>query len=264
MPPIMRTRATSWRFLAAAVGLALGLIQDERALAQWPQNAPPNAPSNLSQALQEQGCAISAGGLPQLPSDIMMSVITPNRDDEKEIFRGFDNGYRIFGRLFDVDPAYGIYEDDSPNAFALARDLSGLDSPDGLVLIGRNLIRAEQQGSKRLWQAVITFVFAHEFAHTLQFKRAIKLPTRQSEFLSDYLAGWAIGRENRSDKRFFTDADSVVKALLDKRYYRFNAESSHGTPDQRIAAFRAGLRSGEGYADLDDAIAEGISAAERL
>jgi hypothetical protein len=139
---------------------------------------------------------------------------------------------------FMVHPNFGIIQDgNSPNAFAMPR-VTNPNFPDGTVAFGINLLRNEL-GSTGTGCSTAAIV-AHEYAHILQFKAGGVPQGKYSELHADFLAGWYIGNRGRWVP---TNAFSSMFSFYQKGDYSFNSPGHHGTPDQRAAAFRAGVEA---------------------
>jgi hypothetical protein len=151
-------------------------------------------------------------------------------------------------RLLMVFPAiFYMREDDQPNASAywmILPDLlrqEGRDSrccPDGTVLIGLKLIEYERRATYGTGLS-IPAIEAHEFDHIAQYK--YKFPWEEGkwrELHADFFAGWYIAHRNRF---LVTSPDQAMANFYYKGDYDFNNPDHHGTPEERVAAFRAGF-----------------------
>jgi hypothetical protein len=225
------------------------------AVGQWPKGGT-DSKSKSQQYVKTEGCAVNPSDLPQLLSSIRYTVIMPNNDADMEIFRGLWNGDRLMSRAFDVDVTYGLYDDESPNAFATATDISEMNARDGTVLIGRKLIASERRSNPRIWMASATFVLAHEYAHIFQFKRGVEIDNPHFELQADYLAGWWLGQENAKGSVYYTNMSVVRDSLLAKGSYAFNSTEFHGTASQRREALSRGYNAGYSGLPLQDAFDE--------
>ena len=137
------------------------------------------------------------------------------------------------GRAFGVRPSCYFYDDrGSPNARA-APEVTGLNGPDGTVIIGAELLAKERkrrsdcearaseenrlaekdpsktwgtnilEGVARVtdcawWSEVPVFIVAHEFGHILQYKKGMQAGGAwQMEPHADYLAGWFLASRKK-------------------------------------------------------------------
>lgn len=210
------------------------------------------------------GCYIRDAQLPVLLSSIRYTVIISGNDADNEIFRGLQNADRLIGRAFGVDVVYGLYSDESPNAFATAKDIAEMGNRDGTVLIGRKLVQSERHSNPQMWTASLTYVLAHEYAHSLQFKRGLDLKNPDLELHADYLAGWWLGQENAKHSAYYTDMSVVISSILAKGSYAFNSPEFHGTARQRREALNSGYNSGYEGKTLGSAFRDGIRVAQRI
>ena len=74
-----------------------------------------------------------------------------------------------------------------------------------------------------------------------------------SELHADFLAGYYFSRTGRTERSLITFGES----LFSKGDYDYNDKQHHGTPQQRVAAMRAGY--GAGRYDLDEATNRGVT-----
>lgn len=142
-------------------------------------------------------------------------------------------------QTFQVAP-WGYFLDDrgSPNAMA-SPDVSNPNGPDGTVVIGLTLLQAELARDRGVGLSVPA-IMAHEFAHIVQFKRNVRLPTSKMELQADFLAGWYLGLRSRF---IFTDVRPAFQSFFEKGDYAFNDPMHHGTPQQRLNAIASGLQA---------------------
>jgi predicted metalloprotease len=100
----------------------------------------------------------------------------------------------------------------------------------------------------------IAAIMAHEFAHIAQFRRGPNEPTIIRELHADFLAGWYLA----NDPQFqLSNVEPAFRAFYDRGDYQFNRQTSHGTPQQRLSAVKAGYqRVGT---SLDRAYTDGLA-----
>jgi GMP synthase-like glutamine amidotransferase len=126
--------------------------------------------------------------------------------------------------------------------------------PGGNVLLGQQL--ADQYVSKHdaayAFQA-LGYIAAHEYGHQFQFRMTSgKIAGGPAtELQADAIAGYWIGmrlREQVDQGLSGEEAKAVIsideKAAFDIGDYLFGSPSHHGTPAQRHAAVRQGIKSG--------------------
>jgi hypothetical protein len=144
-------------------------------------------------------------------------------------------------RVFGVSPR-GFFFDDrrSPNAYATS-DVVNESGPDGTIVFGLRLLQGELARDGGIGFSVPA-IMAHEFAHLVQFKNGIDLPTVQMELQADFMAGWYLGLRGRF---VYTDVRPAFQAFFQIGDYDFNNPGHHGTPQQRLAAIQAGFRSSD-------------------
>lgn len=229
--------------------------------AQWPQ---PGSGGEIRRfaSISTGGCAISGDDAQKIRlSDLRYNSPPFSRGDPDEpISKGFIIAATDAGLAFDVDAEYGVYDDSSPNALAIPVDITTLrnQKPDGTVLIGRRLILEEQRRSQAYWGTSVTLFIAHEFAHIRQFKKRLNLPIQQRELHADYMAGWYLGAWNRNTGGTYANMEFAARALFSKGDYEFNALASHGSPEKRVSALKAGYRVGLARYSMEDAFRSGV------
>jgi hypothetical protein len=151
---------------------------------------------------------------------------------------------RVFGVLA---PVYLIKEVGGPNSQALrptARrllsqlpDYSPFFAPDGAILLGWDLLVKESNSYNRTGFG-IPAVLSHEFAHILQYKLGFPYGYKWQELHADYLAGWFTAHRCRCRPQ---DMNEAMMSFYGRGDYRFNNPRHHGTPEERLDAFMAGV-----------------------
>jgi hypothetical protein len=164
---------------------------------------------------------------------------TGNRD----IDRALDRSLVRMSSTFGIDPVFGFFEDEQPNAFAApeSNDLSRT----GTVLFGLNLFN-DLQATDPSGVSVLG-VAAHEFAHIWQFHsgyyKAIRGngPTvKRLELNADFLAGYYLGlRKSAVPGASLWIFGEKLWGLGDMNV---NDRDHHGTPAERTAAAEAGFK----------------------
>ena len=171
-------------------------------------------------------------------------------------------------RAFEVNPSVAYYDDrGSANAFAHPANTHG--STDGSIRLGVNLVHGEfrlwrdklyaqsrvtgQDPVKLLEQRnagasyTIWAIIAHEAAHIMQIKNGAANSGRNTELQADFLAGWYFARmkkEDPADFQQFRQMEDGLMAFMSRGDYDFNSAHHHGTPEQRMDAFRRGFNIG--------------------
>jgi len=170
-----------------------------------------------------------------------------------------DQAYQREGLLlvqyFGVSPR-GFYMRDngSPNAFATSEVINAL-GPDGTVTFGLELMGREIQRDGGIGFS-IPVIMAHEFAHILQFKRGVRLPTKRMELQADFLAGWYLAKRQALS---FYNVRPVLESFFQMGDYEFNSPNHHGTPHQRLMALQTGYQLSTQGANLEDAFNQSFS-----
>ena len=156
---------------------------------------------------------------------------------------------------FGINPGYRFLRDaDGPNAYATTD--THVAGTRGTILFGLTLMNSElltEYGG-----AAIAGIAAHEGAHIVQFNtpglhsQLDGSTVRKIELHADFLAGFYFSKTGRTEKSLIAFGQS----LFAKGDYQYNDRQHHGTPEQRVAAMRAGYSSGS-Y-PLDQAIERGV------
>lgn len=175
-----------------------------------------------------------------LPSSEDMTNTSGDKDLDRALGRALT---RISG-AFKVNPSFAFFKDDNaPNAYA---------SPDtntagtrGSVVFGRTLFQDQFRRYKDEGVSVLA-IAAHEFGHICQFQQNLsstlqgtERTVRRIELHADYLSGWYLGllKKRNSSISLWSSGDTFHR-IGDSN---FTNELHHGTPEQRVAASRAGF-----------------------
>jgi hypothetical protein len=163
--------------------------------------------------------------------------------------------YARLSQLFEVMPAFGVYDDSSDgikgNAYAYKPSLlkrpDGTTSPDGMVAFGLNYFRR----LKTCDIAPIAGVWAHEFGHILQYKFVSSdlynlylqdLTVVRAELHADYVSGYFAAIQKLDQ----IDYDAALQALnqFSNGDCQFDDLKHHGTDEERGKAVEAGFSLG--------------------
>ncbi|RBP53527.1 hypothetical protein [Arenicella xantha] len=146
-------------------------------------------------------------------------------------------------------PNIYFYEDyNSPNAMALS---FGIDPGSNYtILFGRNMLwnNVLNLEGNNLKTAEIWSILAHEYAHIGQYLEGVNGDTPNLELMADVMSGWYVGMVVSNFGNYeIVNANKLlnVQLAMEDAYqsgdYSFNHPDHHGTPKQRLAAFRYGL-----------------------
>lgn len=155
---------------------------------------------------------------------------------------------------FALTPSFGFFDDgDQLNAFALEPGAYGAASP-ATVVLGINLARKIHRSATQLGLLPIAAILAHEWGHTLQFKKKMEGGWgARHELHADYLAGWYLGATRGSDRDLMA---KIAKVFGDLGDTQFLDTDHHGTPKQRANVMRAGANS---FVFADGRVPDGVS-----
>ncbi|MEQ1755843.1 MAG: metalloprotease [Micropepsaceae bacterium] len=177
----------------------------------------------------------SSGG----SEEITVTRTTGNKD----LDRALDKSLVRLSQTFGIDPTFGFFDDEDPNAFAAPE--SNDISRTGTVLFGKQLF-AELQAADPSGVSVLG-VCSHEFAHVWQFQSGLYKTIRgdgptvkRLELNADFLAGYYLGlRKSAVPAASLWIFGQKLWGLGDNNV---NASDHHGTPEERTAAAEAGFK----------------------
>jgi predicted metalloprotease len=93
----------------------------------------------------------------------------------------------------------------------------------------------------------VVYVLAHEYAHNVQFEQGLLpegLPVINMELHADCWAGVYARAKQDAGQLDTTDVPEAISTAARVGTYDYEDPQFHGTPEQRVAAFRTGLDSG--------------------
>jgi hypothetical protein len=179
-----------------------------------------------------------------------------SRSGNPQLDRALIAEVRKLDREFRISPGYRFLRDgDQPNAYATSDTV--VEGTQGTIFFGLTLLENELQ--TEYGGAAIAGIAAHEGAHIVQFgspdlaKRLASSTSKLRELHADFLAGYYFSRTGRTERSLITFGES----LFAKGDYKYNDRLHHGTPQQRVAAMRAGYAAGRD--DLDEAVNRGVT-----
>jgi hypothetical protein len=163
-------------------------------------------------------------------------------------------------QTFQINPGYRFLRDgNQPNAYASPE--TQVSGTKGTVLFGLTLLGNELQ--TEYGGAAIAGIAAHEGAHIVQFNspslrsRLSASTVKRIELHADFLAGYYFARTKRTERSLLV----FGRSLFSKGDYQFNDRDHHGTPQERVAAMRAGYASADD--DLNIATERGVAYVQR-
>jgi len=179
--------------------------------------------------------ASSGGG----GEEITVTRTTGNKD----LDRALDKSLVRLSETFGIDPTFGFFDDEDPNAFAVPE--SNDISRSGTVLFGKQLFTELQQADPS--GVSVLGVCSHEFAHIWQFQSGLYKTIRgdgptvkRLELNADFLAGYYLGlRKSAVPRASLWIFGQKLWGLGDNNV---NDRDHHGTPEERTAAAEAGFK----------------------
>jgi hypothetical protein len=152
-------------------------------------------------------------------------------------------------RLFGVTAGVMfLNEAGGPNAYAVMQSqiparvleqfrLTPSVDADGMVFMGVKLLEKERNSGMRTGYSIPS-IMAHEFDHILQYKLGFPFSGKWLELHADFMAGWYTAHRVRFAPQ---NIDESMLSFYSNGDYDFNNPDHHGTPEERLAAFRAGM-----------------------
>jgi predicted metalloprotease len=105
-----------------------------------------------------------------------------------------------------------------------------------------------QFGGQAAGDMGVVYVLAHEYAHNVQFELGLLtagLPVINTELHADCWAGVYARAKQDAGQLDATDIPEAISTVSRVGNYDYTNPQFHGTPEQRVAAFRHGLDSGQ-------------------
>jgi hypothetical protein len=152
----------------------------------------------------------------------------------------------MISKMFGVYPGFGYYDDfDALNAYSSPNPR--MNRPDGTVLFGTRLLQRERSAPDHPELAVAS-VCAHEFGHSVQFKKGLRQrlmvgqPTvKRLELHADYLAGAFAGFRQKEKPSFHAEVFAMTQQSAGDDM--INSPGHHGTSVERGNAIREGFKA---------------------
>lgn len=187
------------------------------------------------------GCHLTAAGIDGMTNQrLRASSGIPQID---MIFTREINGWML--PIFGLRPYCCFYDDtDGANAFATTELLAGRGQ--GTVAFGIKLMTdlsrefQGEWGSQGLHAAAA--IFAHAFGHIAQFTSGDYSPGPTMELQADFMAGWYTGLRALQQGGMGVNFREIAAKMFNIGDYQFNSPSHHGTPQQRLRAYTAGVQ----------------------
>ena len=204
--------------------------------------------------LGAQGNEVAEGGCGMVRALGPLSDTT-SRSGNPQLDKALIAEVKKLDSVFGINPGYRFLRDGGrPNAYATPE--SHVDGTAGTIVFGltlmNNELRTEYGG------AAIAGIAAHEGGHIIQFnsrnlhQRLNDRTVQRLELHADYLAGYYFARTQRTERSLVVFGES----LFSKGDYEYNDRNHHGTPQQRVAAMRAGY--GAGQHTVSQAVEQGV------
>ena len=163
---------------------------------------------------------------------------------------------QYLNRYFGVSAGFTFFvETEGANAFATPDTLFG--DRHGTVFFGVQLLQQELSASP-FGTIALAAIMAHEWGHILQFAHGIRVPGKQMELSSDFMAGWWCGMKVLRNTPA-VDMRTVARSLYEKGDYAFNSPGHHGTPPERVEQMSRGFNAAVARRVTDSGTAFGLS-----
>ena len=146
------------------------------------------------------------------------------------------------GKAFGVEPFLMLLQTgDDPDVFAaLSRSRTRLP---GTVAYGLPLVRDKLWKWTEAREAAVAAFLAHGHAHIAQFTQKGRLSGRDKELHADALAGWYVGQRKFAG---LDDPAAFAAKLFTYGHPEFRDPATHGSLEERVAAFVAGYAQRDG------------------
>jgi hypothetical protein len=228
-------------------------------LAQLPPANDPRPPQGAARP-NNQGCSVRAfaatTGIQQ--AQLMRSLNEPALDE------AFRNDLNLVSDRFRARPRFYFFQDgNAANAFSTPEvlgdpgDYPPDSAPFGTIVMGVTMLGQELNEPGQHYS--IAAILAHEWGHTIQFRRNCGFQGKARELHADYMSGWHIRHikdafdQNLDETQVF---GRVYKHGDGDRDGGFTSPDAHGTNGERLRAFLGGFESKAG--DVDAAYAQGL------
>jgi hypothetical protein len=221
----------------------------------WPSSQSGPSPNPSAAISAAQGCSLRGNALNE---GAISNILIPDHQIPPLLLAKAHAFNDTLKNVYQLAPGLGFINDaTSLNAFAVAKNLLPT-SNHGTILLGWHLLNSEYQKSPSTWEGAAILIHAHEFGHIAQFKYFGAMPVTLMELQADALAGCVMAHQFIMDSMSnmslnylqamqhaqqkmgdFTHASSSVFGMGS---YDFNNPNFHGTPIQRLTAFRGGFQ----------------------
>ncbi|WP_135289696.1 hypothetical protein [Pseudomonas kairouanensis] len=197
-----------------------------------------------------QGSALNNGGL--------SNILIPDQQIPAQLLSKAHAFNDLLKHVYQLSPGLGFINDATAlNAFAVAQNLLP-SSQNGTILLGWHLLNSEYQKSPATWEGAAILIHAHEFGHIAQFNYFGAMPVTLMELQADALAGCVMAHRFIMDsmsnmsltyvqsmhraQQKMGDFAHASNSVFSMGGYDFNDPNFHGTPQQRLLAFRFGFQ----------------------
>lgn len=212
----------------------------------WPVPAPSGAGGRGMELGAIQGCSLHGQGFNRGEIE---SLLAPAHLVPQGLQAKAEQFNEVLGNIYELQPGMAfILDGNYPNAFATPENVLS-DSKDGSILLGLNLFLSEFQNGPMTWEGAAVLIHAHEFGHIAEYRFGYTGPVPLMELQADALAGCAMAHQFMVDPaRAMTayqrlqEFEHASRSVFSKGSYSFNDPNFHGTPAQRLLAFRAGFQ----------------------
>lgn len=211
----------------------------------WPESQPANADGHDRKLAAIQGCSLHGQGFNQGKIE---SLLAPSHLIPQVLQAKAEQFHDVLSNIYELQPGFAfILDGTSPNAFATPENVLS-NGTDGSILLGLSLFQSEYQNGPMTWEGAAVLIHAHEFGHIAEFRFDYKGPVPLMELQADALAGCAMAHQVMVDParaiagfQRSQELEHASRSVFSKGSYSFNDPNFHGTPAQRLLAFRAGF-----------------------
>ncbi len=159
----------------------------------------------------------------------------------------------VMMHVYNLMPGFLFFnEPGGSNAMATPQQLGGPPFRNGTVLVGRNLtaeLLSKYSGRSPISSGdhALGAVVAHEWAHIAQFNSGVNFGGGKSpELHADFVSGWyQAGRVISGRGLINLNFAEAAEELFNRGDFAFNSPDHHGVPQERVAAYAAGMQTAQ-------------------
>lgn len=178
--------------------------------------------------------------------------------------------YKTFSLSGIHRPGFYFFDDGAPGEAYCTPNIAKIANTSGTIRVGKNLL-ISSAFSDAPWSNSLLGFLAHEIGHIVQWQANYFDQLRPDgkdrplELHADFLAGWALGKEE-SFGFDFERLDDMAEHIFLRGSYEFGSPTFHGSPAERYAALVRGFLHARTHSSgqVSDALSAGVTAINSL